>query len=76
LKLLDYARRAAVHAELAGTMETHRTNVSTDVVRNALKDVLEAIDRLARAGAGFEFSRKRRAVVEASSAQVATLARL
>ena len=44
LKLLDYARRAAVHAELAGTMETYLAKVSTDVARNAFKDVLEAID--------------------------------
>jgi hypothetical protein len=45
LKLLDYARKAAVHAELV-TCEKHLDVISHDGARNARKDILQAIDML------------------------------
>jgi hypothetical protein len=46
LKLLDYARKVAVHAELVSTCEKHLAVISRDGARNARKDILEAIDML------------------------------
>jgi hypothetical protein len=46
LKLLDYARKAAAHAELVTTCEKHLDVISHDGARNAHKDNLQAIDIL------------------------------
>jgi hypothetical protein len=46
LKLLDYARKAAVHAELVTTCERQLDVISHDGARNARKDILQAIDML------------------------------
>lgn len=46
VNLLDYARKATLHAELAAGCETQLAKVSADTARNARKDVLEAIEWL------------------------------
>jgi len=45
-RLLDCARQAALHAEIAAGCEKHLARVSTDIARNARKDILEAIQWL------------------------------
>jgi hypothetical protein len=46
LKLLDYARKATVHAELAATCKNDLVKVSRDGGRNARNDIREAIEHL------------------------------
>lgn len=46
LKLLDYARKVAVHAQLVTTCEKHLDVIWHDGARNARKDILQAIDML------------------------------
>jgi hypothetical protein len=42
-KLVTYARKAMLHAELAATRDKHLDKVSADALRNARQDVCEAI---------------------------------